>query len=162
MSKKYNPDDIVILLNGALCKYSKAIAFCHCDIHRGFITKALLSSHECLEKECSFFQRINPDYWEGLDRLERARTKRRNQVKIMKDYDAKSKKFIESVFKPFSNVYITSITLTNQLIEITYITNGFVDLGPAADALRRRFGCAVRLRYVRSSEEVRKQIFNKQ
>ena len=36
----------------------KLIGFCHCDLHKGYVTKSIYRNHKCGEKQCVFFQKF--------------------------------------------------------------------------------------------------------
>jgi hypothetical protein len=42
----------------------EAIGYCHCSLHRGYITVKNYKSHKCGEKQCNYFQRYtDSDYY---------------------------------------------------------------------------------------------------
>lgn len=36
----------------------RLIGFCHCDLHKGYVTKSIYKNHKCGEKQCVFFQKF--------------------------------------------------------------------------------------------------------
>ena len=36
----------------------RLIGFCHCDLHKGYVTKSIYRNHKCGEKQCVFFQKF--------------------------------------------------------------------------------------------------------
>ena len=45
---------------------NKLLGYCHCDLHKGYLTKSIYTKHKCAEKQCSFFQKFdNCPYWQA-------------------------------------------------------------------------------------------------
>ena len=86
-----SPDDqseyiSVKLLTGIriYTKWENVVGYCHCDTHRGSITKTLLKSHDCINKKCPFFKRDNPEYWKRVDAANAAKQRRKQKIKAKK------------------------------------------------------------------------------
>lgn len=45
----------------------KAVGYCVCDKHRGYLTKGLMKSHRCSEKNCVFLH--YPVKWGAPDKI---------------------------------------------------------------------------------------------
>ena len=65
-------------------KRGNVVGYCHCDTHRGTVTKALLKSHDCINKKCPFFKRDNPEYWRRIDAAVTAKQRRKQKIKAKK------------------------------------------------------------------------------
>ena len=67
----------VTLIDGKT-SYKRPIGYCFCDTHRGYISKELLKSHKCLQKQCPFLRKNEEHpYWND-------REKRREDKKLKK------------------------------------------------------------------------------
>jgi len=77
MPREYDVDEYVMLLDKNPCKFSKVVGFCHNNLHRGYISKSLLKSHECIEKECTLLERFDHRYWAQIERERNAKQERR-------------------------------------------------------------------------------------
>lgn len=61
------------------------IGYCHFPGHKGGITKKVLKDHECLKKNCTFFEKYTDlPYWKEHEKREKARQKRKNYVRLKK------------------------------------------------------------------------------
>ena len=60
-------------------KRTSAIAgFCHCLIHTGYLTINAMERHDCINKDCVFFEKFNDfPYWLNEQRKEQERLKNR-------------------------------------------------------------------------------------
>lgn len=59
----------------------KAVAFCSCNTHRGWLSLKMMREHGCLGKQCPFLkQRKEHPYWE-----ERAKSKERRRLKKLEE-----------------------------------------------------------------------------
>ena len=167
MTAKYDAEDYVTLINRRKGRYSNTVGYCRNLTHRGFVSKAQLKEHDCIEKRCPYFTRHNESYWANIENKRLMTQKRREdarQTRLMKE---ERERFIRGVFEPYIHVRLTSITemKTADLrpgLMITYIYDGFVDLSEAVRVLRRAYNCPIYLKAVRSSEEIRKQLIRNQ
>ena len=41
---------------------------CHCKEHEGYLTVSQMKKHECIEKQCWYFQKLEHSYWVQLER----------------------------------------------------------------------------------------------
>ena len=58
------------------------VAYCHCDTHKGFISKSLMKQHGCIAKNCPFFDKsVNPIYWNNVAHTKDERKEKRKQRK---------------------------------------------------------------------------------
>lgn len=39
---------------------SAPTGYCHCESHRGYLDNGLIKRHNCLKKQCPFFQKYKP------------------------------------------------------------------------------------------------------
>lgn len=64
----------------SLIKSSSVVGYCHCDRHKGFLTKQLHKSHECAAKQCPFLEKFEDyPYWKNLELEKRKKAYRRNE-----------------------------------------------------------------------------------
>ena len=61
-------------------KYGR-VGYCHCNAHKGYLTKKSLCEHKCLERHCPFMQKFNNQYWKTRDAQENRRQIRRFYAK---------------------------------------------------------------------------------
>ena len=76
------PESIYIplrLIDGHYANSNNIIARCHLLTHRGYLTKSLVKSHDCINKKCPFMEKIKKEYWKALD--EAKQEKKDNRVK---------------------------------------------------------------------------------
>lgn len=53
----------------------KPIGFCHCSLHKGYVSPDLLKKHNCLGRECRYFCRYNDSPY-FIDRHRRNKSKK--------------------------------------------------------------------------------------
>lgn len=56
MEKPHRQSFVRPLINGSRCGSAKCLGYCHFDEHPGFLNQKLLRKHQCLEKDCKYFQ----------------------------------------------------------------------------------------------------------
>ncbi len=49
-------------------KPSKPCAVCHNPTHPGYLTAKTLREHDCINKNCHYFQKLEHDYWVQQER----------------------------------------------------------------------------------------------
>lgn len=67
----------------------RVVGMCHNTLHTGFLTQSLMEQHECVGKNCYFFQKNEcASYWEHLKQKRAFKKKRRaakNAAKVLED-----------------------------------------------------------------------------
>lgn len=77
------------------------VGYCHFSEHKGSITKPLLKKHECVSKECHYFEKYkdNP-YWKGVEQAQAAKQKRRETARrIKKEEEQQLREWIDTAQK---------------------------------------------------------------
>lgn len=82
------------LLDGSshILKDSDVVGFCHSELHKGYITVRLMKNHQCLQKKCSRFEKIESSpYWinskhaaERKEKAKESKFKKNEKEKILK------------------------------------------------------------------------------
>lgn len=163
MRPKLNPDQTVRLLDGRSCKFDKVIAYCHNLNHVGFINKALLKEHQCIEKQCTLLEKHDLPYWNALQKQKRDRQKRYAIARQRKMEITARDSVIRGVFAAYADrTYVTSISEKGKLLIITYIYDEHIDLGDLISILRKELCRPIYLRAVRSDENIRAQLIRRQ
>jgi len=149
------------LIDGHYASNNKIIARCHNLIHRGYLTKRLTKSHKCIEKKCTFFQKLRPEYWEALERSEIAKENERLKMKGIKKTLKDREAMIRELFEDCGCVYKTSIVENDDLVGISYIYDKRVDLLPEIRFLRNKLGKTVKLKAMRGTDEAIEKLIKK-
>ena len=64
------------------------VGYCHCGLHKGFVTKNLYKHHACAEKKCPFLEKFHDyPYWENKRKMEQEKAyqkdlERRRKMKV--------------------------------------------------------------------------------
>ena len=126
------------VINGNFVKDKDVIARCHCQVHRGYLSKSLVRSHQCISKKCSFFEKLKPEYWEAVEterKEQKARKQRLKQAVRMKE---ERDLLIKETLQASGCVHVTSIReKTPNVLTITYIYDLRPDLSSEVSFLRR-------------------------
>jgi hypothetical protein len=150
------------LIDGHYAMSGKIIARCHILIHRGYLTRSLIEKHSCIEKECTFFEKLKPEYWLALETAEKARKderiKRKENKKQIKDRDI----FIRETLEDSGCIYVTSIREESRnLLTISYIFDRKVDLTPEIKFLRKELRKTIKLQARIGSDEAIDKLIRK-
>ena len=151
--KEIKKDDVV-LIGGSPAKRAKVVAYCHNATHRGWLSARLMQAHNCLDKKCPFFKKANPEYWANI---ERNRIKKKQDRIEKKEKTAQIKErdeYIRSAFRPYADIYVTSIREEKGCIQIAYIYDKYVDLSDAIKLIRRKYQCPVYMKPVKSTPQI--------
>ena len=91
-SKERNsvPDEIVkvkmLTGNTIPIRKNNILGWCHNRIHPGAITKAILKGHDCIGKNCRFFERnCQTSYWKTVEAQQRAAERKKEEAKKEKE-----------------------------------------------------------------------------
>ena len=150
------------LINGDYVDSGKAIAYCHNPTHRGYLSKNLVKSHDCIAKKCSLLKKVDPGYWQPLEKEMQDKKIRREQIKE----EARRKKdrdnLIRKTLEDCGHIHITSIREEQcDLLVITYIYDQRVDLSDEIRFLRSELGKSILLKPRIASNDVIEQLISK-
>ena len=144
----------VFLIDGTPVKSTKVVAYCNNATHWGWLNGHLMQEHNCLEKKCPYFEKANSDYWANVERnrvkKELNRIQKKEQAAHIKERD----EYIRTVFKPYKDIYVTSIREEKGCIYIAYIYDKYVDLSDAIQLIRRKYKQSVYMKQVKSTPEI--------
>jgi len=146
---------VLRLINGQYAKSCNVIARCHCSAHRGLLSKNLVKSHACLEKRCTFMEKLNPEHWAAMEAAALEKKENRLKRKLAAKENDRREALIRSVLEKSGHVHVTAIhDARHGLLEISYIYDKRVDLTPGIRSLRSALGKAIRLRARATSDDL--------
>lgn len=118
--------DAVVLITGTITEKEKTIGKCHCYLHKGYLTKKLVKSHQCLEKSCHYFEKVNFEYWASRNLAKtRKKMNRYLGLEYTQDRDALIQNLIEE-YGPIS--VIALIDNACEPFSIWYTSEEYINL----------------------------------
>ncbi|MDR1069754.1 MAG: hypothetical protein LBL37_03085 [Gracilibacteraceae bacterium] len=154
------------LIDGNYANDDKIIARCHLRTHRGFLTKNLVKSHNCIVKECPFLDKMGREYWQNLEIAKQTKKDNRLKIKINGTQTLKMKHdrdaFIREILENSGSIHVTAIReeYRNSLV-IYYIYDRKIDLTPEIRILGKKLGKIIKLQAKVGSEGVIEQLIRK-
>jgi hypothetical protein len=154
------------LINGHYSFGDNILARCHVMTHRGYLTKALIKSHGCLNKRCTFFEKLRKDYWrqQELDAQKKKLTSKENRLK-RKQAQARindRNEIIRETLQDSGHIHVTAIRdEPRNGLAICYIYDKKVDLTPEITFLCGKLKKKIRLRAVFAPEDNIEQLIRK-
>ena len=146
---------------GTPCLYTSVVGYCHLQAHRGYVTKMLLKSHDCIKKECPFLQKIDSQYWETRQRHEIQKCERRTlREKRRHDILARDAA-IHGIFSQNPHICVTAIREEGKALVIYYIYDQYVDLSDMLRSARKVCNRSIRLKAVRTSNLIIDKLIRK-
>jgi len=150
------------LIDGNYAYSDKIIARCHSLMHRGYLTKSLVKSHDCIKKKCDGFEKLKPDYWLAIAEAEADHREKRTQLKHEKRLVYDRDVFIRATLEDSGSIHVTSIREEpHNFLEIKYIYDRTVDLSQEMKFLRKELGRNIRLKAVKGAEEAIEKLIRK-
>jgi len=149
------------LINGNYALSSRIIARCYVPIHPGYLTKSLVSKHKCIEKECTFFEKLRPEYWSAYEAGELAKKRKRVEMKESIKRTDDRHRFIRKTLEESGCIYVTSIKEDNEMIGVSYIYDKKVDLMPKIRFLRNEFRKTIKLKANTGNDEAIEKLIKK-
>jgi hypothetical protein len=154
------------LIDGNYTSGKKILARCHLLAHRGYLSKALIKSHDCLGKKCSFFQKINPEYWMALEAAERKKRRRgaEKRLQIKKERKARNDRdeFIRETLEDSGHIHVTSIQEEGRWrLKICYICDRHVNLAEEVKFLKKKLKKGIRIQVTIAPDENIEQLIRK-
>lgn len=59
------------------------VAYCHNRLHKGYLTARIMRQHECLQKGCSYMERLPCQFWEQREVIKQKRRERKEKRKAV-------------------------------------------------------------------------------
>ena len=147
--------EIIHLIDGHYANRDNIIARCHLATHYGYLSRSLVKTHDCLAKNCPFFEKMNPDYWQCLDKI--AQGKKNNRFQRKMDIKKKNERdrLIRETLESCGHIHVTAIReMSGKFLVISYIYDKRVDLRPEIQFLCRKLGKTVKLEARVGSDDV--------
>ena len=149
------------LIDGHYTYSSNIIARCHLLAHRGYLSKTLTKSHDCIVKECPFFEKLNPRYWQALEAAQRKKKDNRLKRKLALEKERERDMLIRKTLGNSESIYVTSIHEEKKLLIVNYIYDRRIDLTPEIKVLRKKLNKTIKLQARKASEETIEQLIRK-
>lgn len=115
-------------ITGSECLHTKCVGFCWNEIHRGYLTKKQMEQHQCLERNCYRFEKIETaPYWNQVNVQKRTR---KNGKQAKKQLENDAEEFLQNIRKLTvhdCNFYPIAAELKDNTYEIRIITFKSVD-----------------------------------
>lgn len=114
--------DHVKLIGGgpALADVPSIVGYCHNAQHKGVLTISLMNEHDCIAKECHYFEKFEDyPYWQKALRREEVNRNRKEKIKRKKDNRKREAAEIEErneVFIEQANKFADEFGITNLKI----------------------------------------------
>jgi len=149
------------LIDGNYSLTKGIIARCHNQTHRGYLTKNLVKKHQCVEKECSFFEKQKPEYWKALERSEQEKKQKRQKIKEESRVIQERHRLVRDTLEKSGCIHVTSIQEHEDFIFISYIYDRKTDLFPEIRFLRSKLGKTIKMQASIGSDEVLEKLIRK-
>ncbi len=108
-----NEDEFVKTIDGGKTKYRTCIGYCYSFAHKGFLTENIAKQHQCLERNCNSFCKIeNSEYWKKKARKDEKRKEVKDKNKLIKE---KEREISDAVSK-----YV-DVIICKHLYDSTYM-----------------------------------------
>jgi len=145
----------VRLINGQIANTENVTARCRSLTHRGYLSKSLVKSHDCIKKKCPFFEKLNPEYWQIIESAKQE--KKNNRLKRKKEKEMMSARdmVIRKTLEDSGHIHVTSIKeeSRNSLV-ISYIYDKEIDLANEIQSLQKKFNKKIMLQPIFASNDL--------
>lgn len=143
------------------------VGYCHNDDHKGFLTVTIMNEHDCIAKECRYFERFEDyPYWQKFRRKEELselkKVKRQRQKENEQRHADKIKKRDETIITKaykvanelgINNFKMVSIRKNGEGFTVFYISdkpvNDWYDFREIAFALNRAYNQKFTLKHIK-------------
>lgn len=143
------------------------VGYCHNEDHKGFLTVSIMNDHDCIGKECHYFEKFEDyPFWikyrrkeqqKELMKIKRERQKRNKQQQA-DNIKARDDAFISTAYNlanklGLSNFKIVSIHKTDEGFTIFYISdkpvNDWYDFREIAFAMNKTYKKKFTLKHIK-------------
>ena len=151
-----------LLIDGKYAKAGNVVGRCNSSVHPGFLTKQLIKSHDCIARTCSFFVRMNPEYWVALEKAEQKKKETRLQKRQLSESIKTRDALIRETLENKGHIYVTAIREEGpRLLTVSYIYDERIDLTDEIQFLRDELKKAIRLEARIASDETKELLIRK-
>ena len=104
--------------NTAKIQRKNILGWCHNRIHPGAVSKTILKDHDCLGKECRFFERnCQAPYWDAYEAQKRAAERKKEEIKKEKEKKVKEESALQDLTESW-RTYLTEIDSDMQIVRV--------------------------------------------
>lgn len=154
------------LINGGrMCSEKHRIGYCWSDLHPGFLTKGLMAQHQCVEKECVFFEKFKDcSYWIHKEK-EKALKSKSSDLRAEKALRSRNANFLLARFreltKDIEGFGVAGVEYKDGVYMARFVAVRFVDvsyLKECASKLGSELGLVVRFYFIKNTPDIRFKI----
>lgn len=115
-------------INGNYCKETQKLGYCRCNLHRGYLTKKIMDEHECLEKNCIWFDKHeDAPYWQHKTKQRLARKRGKALKREIKQREEACLELIRELTASDYDFYAVSVEIDDDTLKIRAIQFANVD-----------------------------------
>ena len=97
------------------------VGCCHCATHPGKLTKQLMLDHNCIEKECRYFEKYDyASYWRGKQQIQQAKERKREEQKKVKEREKLQSERLKSIQQEMQ-VILDDLSYSMEIIRLEQI-----------------------------------------
>ena len=151
-------------VNGLVIKETKRIGYCHNMKHHGYLNLKLMKEHQCLEKECPFFKKVeNNDFWARKRASKEKRNKKKELEKQQTEISNKIKNRFKELLIDYENTIITEITKKEKIYNVRYVTLDDVHrkIEQIKKDIETEFKIKISLNEIKNNNTIKQEIINK-
>ena len=130
--------------------------------HRGYLSIDLIKSHDCINKQCPFYEKLTDEYWLSLERLS-VKTRLNRVTKKQEIQDKNDRDIIvKNMLEQSGHIYVTSVREDRlDILTISYIYDRRTDLSQEKFDLQAQLHKRIKLKAKTGEEEVIEQLIRK-
>lgn len=152
-------------IDGHYCNPEQRVGYCWSETHRGYLTKALMQEHECMQKQCKHFQKYEESpYWKRKAEAKERKQKRKASEKQQNEQMQRILNIIRALTEEDPDFYAISVDkgagLYQHMYVVRFVRFAWVDIPYYVKLFRERCGVPIYLHEIKSSYDMKQRILD--
>lgn len=139
-------------VNGGRCTVGQRVGYCWLEKHRGYVTKQIMVEHQCIEKQCPFFQKYeDAPYWKEKEKRKKDKQNRKELEKIQKEKEQSVLMLFRNETLDLSDFAIIGIKQEGKVYVVSFVTLNWIPVQQITDAVRKKTNEKVLMREIKTN-----------
>lgn len=149
-------------INGGRCTVGQRVGYCWLEKHKGYITKQIMDEHQCIEKQCPFFQKYeDAPYWKEKEKRKKDRQNRKELEKIEKEKEQSVMTLFKNETADLDDFAIIDIKREGRVFVVSFVTLNWIPVQVITNNVRKKTNEKVLMREIKTNYQQKCALIDK-
>lgn len=162
--QEIDADRCVRTIDGSYCTLNRRVGYCWNRIHRGVLTRPQMEQHQCIERNCHYFQKYpDAEYWQRKAQAKERRQNGKMKAKARAQAEAMVLETIRDITADDDTFFAIRANETSPgHYTVRYLRFAWVNLATYRAQFERECGVRIHLEEIKTDYESKIKILQVQ